>query len=181
MTDNRLDILVHYICARCDDPNRLGATRLNKVLWYSDVLAFAATGASITGASYVKRQFGPVPRSILEARARLRQSGAIIERKVPYGNQQQTQVIALSEPDISSFSADQISLVDRVIQAICFNHAATSISWLSHDLVWESARIGEEIPMRAAAFAGAIGEIDETDMEWATGEIARIEGNMAIA
>ena len=179
MDINRLDALVHYVCARCDNPNRLGATKLNKVLWYSDVFAFAETGQSITGASYVKRQFGPVPKEIMAARSRLQSNGAVLERKSLHHNYEQIQFIALRPADISMFSAEQISMVDSVLEAICSGHTATSISQLSHDLVWEVAEIGEEIPMAAAAFAGNIGEIDEEDMAWARKEVDRIEASAA--
>ncbi len=171
----KLDALVHYICARCSNPNDLGATKLNKVLWYSDVAAFAQSGASITGAVYIKRQFGPVPKDILAARTRLQANGGLIERKVSVYGYQQIQLIALTEPDISIFSAAEISLVDSVLESICSQHTATSISRLSHDYIWEAAEIGEEIPMAAAAFGGAFGEVDEEDVAWAMAEIDRIE------
>lgn len=175
MLDTRLDTLVHYVCARCDNPSKLGATKLNKVLWYSDVFAFAQFGKSVTGATYIKRQFGPVPRDIVEACARLQQSGALVQRVGNCNGYAQKQFIALSPADISVFSAEQISLVDSILDAICSNHTATSISELSHDLVWEVAAIGEEIPMAAAAFGGNVGEIDENDMSWAHNEVDRIE------
>jgi len=175
MTATKLDALVHYVCAKCDNPNQLGATKLNKVLWYSDVFAFAQLGESITGAVYVKRQFGPVPKDIMAARSRLKRDGLIIERQALYHNYQQTQFLVLKRPDISMFTSDQISMVDGVIQAICLSHTATSISEISHDLVWEAAEIGEEIPMSAAAFGGSIGELDEDDIAWAQQEIDKIE------
>jgi hypothetical protein len=56
-----------------------------------------------------------VPKNILEARARLRSSGAIIERNALYGGYPQGQFIATREPDVSLFSAEQISLVDSVL------------------------------------------------------------------
>jgi len=170
-----LDALVHYICARCENPAKLGATKLNKVLWYSDVFAFAETGASITGATYIKRQFGPVPKDIIASRIRLQNSGAIVERHASVYDYNQVQFVAVKKPDISKFSATQISLVDGVITAICANHTAASISNLSHDYIWESAQIGEEIPMAAAAFGGNFGEINEDDIAWARNEIDRIE------
>jgi hypothetical protein len=66
-------------------------------------------------------------------------------------------------------------LVDSVLEAICAADTASSVSNFSHDLVWESAEIGEEIPIAAAAFGGNFGEIDENDMAWARKEIDRIE------
>lgn len=32
--------LVHYICWKVEDPRQLGATKLNKILWFSDVLTY---------------------------------------------------------------------------------------------------------------------------------------------
>ena len=172
---SRLDRLVHYVCARCDNPYQLGATKLNKILWYSDVLSFANEGRAITGAVYVKRQFGPVPKDIMATRARLQADGSIIERRVPFHAYNQTQFIALKPADISMFSAEQISLVDTVLQAICSGFTATSISEATHDLVWQAAEIGEEIPLAAAAFAGNIAEIDEDDIAWAEAEVRQFE------
>ncbi len=174
MKNAKLDALVHYICARCDNPGMLGATKLNKVLWYSDVLAFAETGEPITGATYIKRQFGPVPKDIMASRTRLQQIGAISERKSSVHDFNQVHFVALTKPDMSMFSATQIGLVDGVIAAVC-NRTAASISNLTHDYIWESARIGEEIPIAAAAFGGRFGDINEADMSWARNEIDRIE------
>ena len=176
-----LDALVHYVCERCDNPSKLGATKLNKVLWYSDVWAFAQDGRSITNAVYVKRQFGPVPKNIRIARYRLQESGAILERDFVNHGLMQVQFISLKPADVSMFTASQISLVDSVLEEICSNHTASSISNLSHDFIWESAQIGEEIPMSAAAFGGNFGEIDEDDIAWAKIEIDRIDQSRAVA
>jgi hypothetical protein len=174
MDQAKFDALVHYICARCEDPSLLGATKLNKIMWYSDASAFLYLGKSITGATYIKRQFGPVPRDIRSSRQRLISSGAIIEREAPYHNYAQIQFIAMRRPDLSAFSADEISLVDQIIEAICRERTASSISARSHDLIWQSAEIGEEIPLYAvlAAFPG---EITEDHIAWGKAEMLRLE------
>jgi hypothetical protein len=46
---NRLAGVTHYVIERCE-PAKLGATRLNKILWYSDVLYYRHHGCTITGA-----------------------------------------------------------------------------------------------------------------------------------
>lgn len=60
---NKLKALVHYVCWK-NDPADLGAIKLNKVLWVSDLWAYVERGAPITGEHYVKRQFGPVSPSV---------------------------------------------------------------------------------------------------------------------
>jgi hypothetical protein len=176
--ERKFDALVHYVCARSGDPARLGATKLNKILWFADVIAYVRTGHPITGAIYVKRQFGPVPRGIMASRSRLRANGKIFEKKELVGTYEQIQFISLQEPDLSPFRAEEISLVDEVIDIICNSHTARSISDLTHDNVWKMAEIGEEIPLHAMLAAQRV-EIDESDIEWAMKEIGRIEQRAA--
>ena len=57
--------LVHYVCSQCSgDVSKLGAVKLNKALWLSDLVAYYQLGQPITSARYVKRQFGPVPSQL---------------------------------------------------------------------------------------------------------------------
>lgn len=53
-----------------------------------------------------------------------------------------------------------------MINTICRQHTARSISELSHDVVWKSAEIGETLPYYRA-FVHALGEVSPDDMEWA--------------
>jgi hypothetical protein len=167
--------LMHYIIWKCHDPTRLGATKLNKVLFYADYLAYVQWGKPITEVSYIKRQFGPVPqpKAFLHARDTLQREGKIAVTQDLYYGKPQTQFVALERPELAGFTPDEISLVDGVIEAICTSHTATSISALSHDLVWQAAEIGEEIPL-ATVFAGRVGELTETDMVWAQAEARRL-------
>jgi Protein of unknown function (DUF4065) len=177
MDVDKFDTLVHYICARCGDPSTLGATKLNKILWYSDSASYLTLGRPISGATYIKRQFGPVPRDIMQSRQRLANSGAMVEREALYHGYPQTQFIALCRPNLTRFTAEEISIVDQIIDIVCNDHTAASISALTHNHVWEAAEIGEEIPLYTV-FASRPGEIDENDLIWAKNEIFRVEREM---
>src|SRR5258708_7322343 len=61
----KLEEAVHYVCSRAS--GTLGAVKLNKILYYSDMVHHAHTGSSITGASYAKQVRGPVPKQVLPA------------------------------------------------------------------------------------------------------------------
>lgn len=166
--------LVHYVCHK-SDREKLGAVKLNKILWFSDIFNFLSWGKSITGESYIKRQRGPVPRHVLTALDKLKNEGAInmSERNV-YGYTQR-EFISLKTPNIDMFAPHEISLIDEVIDTITNGHTATSISELTHDEIWEMAEIGESIPYEAVMVAN-LGEIDEHDIAWAKGLLA-IGGN----
>jgi len=180
MSIARLRDLAHYICWKCDDPAKLGSTKLNKVLWLSDLLSYRLRGRAITGAEYTKRQFGPVPRMIMIARSELVSSGKIFERQDQIAGFQGVHFIALEKPDLSDFLQEEIEIVDSVISEICENHTATSISHFSHDLIWRAAKMGEVIP-QFAWLASTPGELGEEDYNWADSVIDRIEGRATLS
>ena len=175
MTDtadtSKLEALVHYIVHECRyRPDRLGAVRLNKALWYADVSAFKANGKPITGESYVKRQYGPVPRRIGEALDGLQRKGAITVRE-PSGLYDTRKFESLREPDPGALTGDEQRRASDVVAAVC-SVTASRISDLSHDAIWDAAYSGEEIPIYATLAANE-GEITPEVIAWANEGIAR--------
>jgi hypothetical protein len=161
----KLKALVHYVCYKADAMELLGATKLNKILFYSDFLFFKIEGRPITGETYVKQQHGAVPRHVLSVLEELRAEGTLLIRDVPYFGYSRRDFVCLGAPDLSLFSPQEIALIDTVIEVVVFGHTARSISELSHDDAWEVASIGEQIPYEAA-FASSTGELDASDLEW---------------
>lgn len=169
----KLKALIHYICSRCE-PDELGKTKLNKVLWYADLSAYLNFLQSITGETYIKKELGPVSKHILEALRALDEEGRVIERVNPrFFQYAKREYIALDRPDLSLFSAREISLVDEVIDVICRKHTATSISEASHDEIWEAADLDEEIPF-CAVLTKRTGKITDRDIRWARECIAEM-------
>lgn len=166
--------LVHYIC-HIANRDELGATKLNKILWYSDITSFINHGAPITGSVYIKREFGPVPRDILQVIDELSLESKILIRNVTlFSGKIRREFITLTEPDIRGFNASEISLVDGITHDICHHYTAESISDESHDKVWELAEIGEEIPYHAV-YGAPLGEVTEEHIQWAKASIAANE------
>lgn len=163
--------LVHYICDKATDPSVLGSVKLNKVLWYSDSIHYMIFGGSITGEIYVKRQHGPVPRHIVRAIDQLVADRKIARGRVDHFGFVKTEFIAIADSDVSMFSAEQINLVDEAFEYVCMNHTARSISEETHGVIWQLAEMGEEIPL-PTVFASDVGEIDETDLNWAKKRLA---------
>jgi hypothetical protein len=162
--------LVHYIC-HIADRDELGATKLNKILWYSDIISYINRGESMTGSAYIKRQFGPVPKDILTALEELSAEGKMLIRDIPFFGNMKREYITLVEPDISRFDASEISLVANLTHDICHHYTAESISEATHDIIWKLADMEEEIPY-FAVYGAQLGEITEEDIQWAKKSIA---------
>nr|EDZ38351.1 MAG: Hypothetical protein CGL2_05939002 [Leptospirillum sp. Group II '5-way CG'] len=170
---NELEKVIHYICWKAQDPGVLRATKLNKILWYSDIFNYLSSGKSITGTKYIKHQYGPVPKEIDKAISNLKKEGVLVIRQGSYFGYPKKEFVALKKPDISGFKPEHIDLIDEVFNVICYDHTAKSISLESHDVIWKTALMGEEIPYETV-FASEMGEIDESDVEWARHELQKI-------
>ena len=165
---DKLKALIHYVCDKVDDPFQLGAIKLNKILWLSDILAYLVIAEPITGERYIKRQYGPVPSHILVALKELQAEGLIKIKDVEFHGFKKKEFLALESADATSFNTYELDIINDVIDDVCNNHTAKSISDFSHNDLWEMAMIGEEIPYEAT-FAVKMGELNESDIEWARG------------
>lgn len=143
---NKLEELILYVAHKSHDDPKFGATKLNKILFWSDFLAYGYWGRPITGAQYVHRQRGPVPREVVEACSNLTHQGrAKLEERLYFGFPQK-RIVPLVNPDLSLFSSDEIQLVTSVLQML-INENATEVSELTHRLrPWLDTVENEEIP-----------------------------------
>ncbi len=172
----KLKALVHYVCHRAPE-DKLGKTKLNKILYYSDIEAYVALGAPITGEVYVKHQYGPVSKHIDEVVEELKAEQALAVAEASgfhiYSGQpyMQYRYVSLRRPSVQPFTADEVAIVEETLDTICQNYTARGISEASHGLVWQSARIGEELPYHTA-FGHFVGEINPDDIRWADQQLA---------
>ncbi len=162
----KLKTLVHYVCWKTSDDRVLGAVKLNKSLFFSDLWTYVERGTPLTGETYQKREHGPVSTSLLRVLDELVAEGAIFVRRQLPPHHGRLDVIALTKPDITGFTPDEISLVDDAIHYTCYEHKTHEISEESHDIIWELAHIGEEIPYHAM-LASELGEVTPEHLEWA--------------
>ncbi|MBM4416381.1 MAG: DUF4065 domain-containing protein [Chloroflexi bacterium] len=61
---SRFKEVLLYIAQSSENDPRFGATKLNKILYFSDFKAFATLGDFITGATYQRLDRGPAPHEL---------------------------------------------------------------------------------------------------------------------
>ena len=175
--ETRLAELILYVSARCQSAERFGATKLNKILWWADFLAFAEFGEPITGVEYMRLDNGPVPRRLLPVRERMIDDKELVISSVRCpGGYTEKRPVPLREADLSGFSPEEISLVDWIIDQL-WSKTATRVSKLSHGKAWEIAADKENIPYEAIFLSDE--PTDRTDIA-RTKELAREHGWAAV-
>ena len=151
--------LIVYIATRLGPEAALGRVKLAKLLMWSDFGAFARFGKSITGATYEKWEHGHLPKELLLAQRDLEASERIAEEPVEYFGKKLRRITALTEPDMSGFSEDELAAIESAIRRYGYE-SGTYLSELSHHEVgWRLAKMHETIPY-STVFLGAGGVSD---------------------
>ena len=166
--------LVLYVIWRTGDLRDFGSVKLNKALWFSDARAFEALGKAVTGETYIREKFGPVPRHILPILDELLAEGLIQAWREPFFEFEITRYRAHQPPDIGMFTAEELGIIDWWIKHIAEEHTAASISEASHDYAWKIAKFGEALPYQAF-LARRIRQPRSDELEWAKAEANRLE------
>lgn len=169
--------LVRYICWICEDPRVLGLDRLSRILWYVDRSLYLTRDRVATGASYLRHRNGPLARPLAAVLHELERAGLIAQR-ARVGEGKPDLLVSLSKPGLGRFEPEEISLVEAVTRAICFDPRATIPERDAHDVVLQAARPGEVVPY-FSVFAGRSGQPGAGDLAWAIRESGRSHGKPA--
>lgn len=147
----KLKELILYISQQEKSDPEYGSTLLNKLLFFSDFLAYAKFGKPITGVEYMRELHGPVPRPVRVPSVVLTEmmkAGELRLDKIPqaFKGHERIKPVARRSPDMSAFSTQEIELVDYVLGQFR-GWPAGKISRFTHQYVgWQSVALEETIP-----------------------------------
>lgn len=169
----KLKEAVLYIAKKCP-PESLGAVKMHKVFYFVDMLHFAESGVPFFGALYRKRPKGPTCEQLISVLDELQRAGDLQISQVEYFGYQKKQYNALRAPDCTRFNAQEFDLLDEVIEFVCRNNTAKTISDFSHRLPWELVEFGDEIDY-TSAFLLFPDEPSQDAKAWAEQEAKTVE------
>lgn len=161
----KLRELTLYLCQQSETDANFGSTKLNKLLFYSDFSSYGRYGKSITHQEYQKLPFGPAPCNIVPLLEDMvgEKEIFILERR--FRGYSQKKPLALREPNLSVFTAQEISVVDKQIK-IYWEMTGAQISSQSHQFVgWAWAGENEIIPYVTALAESR--ELTDKEKSWA--------------
>lgn len=150
-SEDKLTELVLYVAKQTMGDRAAGATKLNKYLYFADFSAVRRLGRPITGADYQRLRFGPAPRRLAPVRDRLVRTGAArLDERVDALGFRHHELIPLREPRTDLFTAEELALVDEIIEVLR-ERSATEVSELSHrEAGWQLVGDGDSIPYELA-------------------------------
>jgi hypothetical protein len=164
--DRRMKELILYLATKSVSDPRFSSTKLNKLLFYCDFSAYLRLGHSISGQSYQKLQFGPVPKAMLPILEQLKAESDCDEIEAEHFGHRQKRVIARRPPNVSVFTPEELFLADQIVGDL-WESNATEVSQLSHDFIgWQAADLGEVIPYETVFVGDPATPVSEDEIEF---------------
>jgi Protein of unknown function (DUF4065) len=143
---------VHFVCKKMAlRTDKLGAVKLQKIIWYFDVKSYLLTKKTATGTTFVKREFGPYSEEIGEVVKELVAADRLYTDTEDFYGNEKARFIGKGQTDLSLFSEKEKRWLDQISTEVCENHTADSISERTHGAIWRMAAYGEPIPFAATA------------------------------
>src|SRR5450759_887933 len=149
---NKFKNVLLYILERCAGKPNVGETVLYKLLYFSDFNYYELYEEHLSGASYRKLPYGPVPLSFEKIVNSMIEKGEIKKIKTEYFNKLQTRYLPLQKADLTKLLASQKEVIDKVIEQMS-DLSAVSISHYSHnDMPWKASKECEIISYELAFY-----------------------------
>ena len=142
---NKFKDILLYILEKCAGKPNVGETLLYKLLYFSDFNYYELHEEHLSGATYKKLPYGPVPQKLDTVLKQMVETKDLKRIIVDYHGYPQTRYLPLSKPDISKLNANEKDAIDKVIE-LYSDWSAKSISDYSHkDMPWLATKEGEVI------------------------------------
>ncbi|HLP53573.1 MAG TPA: type II toxin-antitoxin system antitoxin SocA domain-containing protein [Fluviicola sp.] len=154
-----------YILERCAGKPNVGETVLYKLLYFSDFNYYELYEEHLTGATYRKLPYGPVPQKLDPIVRQMIEAGQLKRVKTDYHGLSQTRYLPLEKADLTQLRASEKEVIDRVIEQMS-DWSASALSNYSHkDMPWLASKEGGVINYELAFYREAPFSVRNYDEE----------------
>ena len=131
-----------YILNKVGAKPNVGQTVIYKLLYFIDFDYYEKFEEQLIGAEYIKNHHGPTPREFAKVVEEMKRDGLIEEVKSEYFLYPQTKYLPLREPDLSLLNANEIKMIDEVLERLSDMNAARISDYSHEDVPWMAAEQG---------------------------------------
>ena len=149
-----------YILNKVGSKPNIGETVLYKLLYFADFDFYEKYEEQLIGATYIKNRYGPTPIEFEKIVAEIMDK-EIIKVKSKYYDYPQRKYLPLRKADLSKLRANEIEVIDKVLDKLS-DMNANQISDYSHDDVpWLTTEDNEVIEYESVFYRTPIYSVRE--------------------
>ena len=133
-----------YILNKIGSKPNIGETVIYKLLYFIDFDYYEKYEEQLIGATYQKNHYGPTPKEFIKI-VKMMEGKDLTKVQGKYFKHPQTKYLPLRQPDLSILNANEIQLIDNVLNKMS-DMNASQISEHSHnDVPWLTTEDGDII------------------------------------
>jgi len=133
---NKFKEVLIYILGKVGAKPNVGETVLYKLLYFIDFNYYEKYEEQLIGATYIKNHHGPTPIEFQAIVNEMIENKEIEVVKSKYFQHLQKKYLPHREPDLSIFNANEIKLIDDVLQKLAGMNASTISEYSHQDVPW---------------------------------------------
>ena len=134
-----------YILNKVGSKPNIGESVLYKLLYFIDFNYYERYEEQLIGATYIKNNYGPTPKEFIVVVEEMQDLEEIVKVEDKYFQYPQRKYLPLRAPDLSGLRANELKMIDEVLEKLS-DMNASQISEYSHkDVPWLTTDDGEII------------------------------------
>ncbi len=144
-----------YILNKVGSKPNIGETVLYKLLYFIDFDYYEKYEEQLIGATYIKNHYGPTPVEFKKIVDRMIKNKEIVKVENKYFQYPQTKYLPLRKPDLSVLKANEIELIDNVLNRLSDKNASEISEYSHNDVPWLTTGNGEKIEYESVFYRTA--------------------------
>lgn len=157
---NKLEALVVHFAK--NTPLHLGKKKLAKLMYFVDFTAYELQKKSVTGETYKKYHYGPMPVRFYDILSDMQKRG-LIECDGQKKEYVPASVKAKVEPDYSGFSPQEMDIITTITEKYRLATAKELESQAQSEPPYKMVEFNEKIPYHLAFYRNSFGEMEIDD------------------
>lgn len=142
--DKFKEILLYILDKVGSKPN-IGESVLYKLLYFTDFNYYEKYEEQLIGATYIKNNYGPTPKEFMKIIKEMKAKKEIIKIEDKYFQYPQRKYLPLRAPDLSILKANELKMIDNVLEKLSDMNAARISEYSHNDVPWLTTEEGEII------------------------------------
>lgn len=164
---NKFKQVLLYILNKVGSKPNVGESVLYKLLYFVDFDYYEKYEEQLIGATYIKNNFGPTPKEFIKIIGEM--EGKEISRvESQYFQYPQTKYLPLRNPDLSELKANELKVIDSVLERLSDMNAAEISDYSHKDVPWLTTEEGKIIEYESVFYrtpAYSVRSYDEEDIQ----------------
>ncbi len=141
-----------YILNKVGSRPNIGETVVYKLLYFMDFDFYEKYEEQLMGATYIKNHYGPTPLEFKKVIGQMIKDRELVKVADTYFKYPQTKYLPLREPDLSGLKANEIELINDVLNRLGHLNASKISDYSHNDVPWLTAENQSPIEYEAVFY-----------------------------